>query len=133
MFEIKSIKTLAFYPQTDGLVERFNATMKQMLCKYIGKFNRQWNKVLPYILFSYRSIPQETTGYSPFQLLYGRNPRGPRTFPEKSGNRQTISQKAQCHSSKTLTGDWKMLKSWQRSGKGKLRRGSSKTMIGPLR
>ncbi len=33
--------------------------------------------MLPYLLFAYREVPQESTGFSPFELLYGRNVRGP--------------------------------------------------------
>jgi len=32
---------------------------------------------LPYLLFAYRKVPQETTGFSPFDMLYGHHVRGP--------------------------------------------------------
>ena len=32
---------------------------------------------MPYVLFTYRDVPQSTTGFSPFELLYGREVRGP--------------------------------------------------------
>ena len=36
-----------------------------------------WDKYLPALLFAVREIPQESLGFSPFELLYGRNVRGP--------------------------------------------------------
>ena len=33
--------------------------------------------LLPYLLFAYHQVPQYTTGFSPFELLYGREVRGP--------------------------------------------------------
>ena len=44
---IHAIKTSPYHLQTDGLIERFNATMKSMLRKVIQKFDKQWNKALP--------------------------------------------------------------------------------------
>ena len=38
---------------------------------------RDWVKLLPYLLFAYREVPQASTGFSPFELLYGRTVRGP--------------------------------------------------------
>ena len=38
---------------------------------------KDWEKLLPYVLFAYQEVPQETTGFSPFELLYGREVRGP--------------------------------------------------------
>ncbi|CAM5139039.1 unnamed protein product [Natator depressus] len=35
-----------------------------------------WDKYLPHLLFAYREVPQESTGFSPFELLYGRRVRG---------------------------------------------------------
>ena len=37
----------------------------------------QWDKALTYILFAYREVPTELTGFSPFEMLYGRKVRGP--------------------------------------------------------
>ena len=38
---------------------------------------RDWDTLLPYILFAYREVPQATTGFSPFELVFGREVRGP--------------------------------------------------------
>ena len=68
------IKTSPYHPQTDGLVERYNRTLKEMLRRVIEQDRRE---LLPYVLFSYREVPQESTGFSPFELIYGRDVRGP--------------------------------------------------------
>ena len=36
-----------------------------------------WDKLLSYLLLAHRKVPQESTGFSPFELLYGRAVRGP--------------------------------------------------------
>ena len=77
MIGVKPIKTSPYHPQTDGLVERFNQTLKQMLKKTIEEEGRDWHKLIPYVLFAYREVPQSTTGFSPFELIYGRDIRGP--------------------------------------------------------
>ena len=38
---------------------------------------KDWDKYLPAFLFAVRKVPQESLGYSSFDLLYGRNVRGP--------------------------------------------------------
>ena len=38
---------------------------------------KDWDKMIPYLLFAYREVPQSSTGFSPFELLYGREVRGP--------------------------------------------------------
>lgn len=74
---VKSIKTSAYHPQTDGMVEKFNGTLKAGLKKYISQFDGQWDKALPYVLFAYRETPHTTTGLTPFELTFGRTPKGP--------------------------------------------------------
>ena len=48
-----------------------------MLRKAATNEGKDWDKVLPYLLFAYREVPQASTGFSPFELVYGRPVRGP--------------------------------------------------------
>ena len=74
---VKTIRTTPYHPQTDGLVERFNCTFKEMLQRVLVTDKREWDSLLPHVLFAYREVPQATTGFSPFELVYGRDVRGP--------------------------------------------------------
>ena len=74
---VTKIKTSVYHPEANGLVERFNGTLKGMLKKFVRERVQIWDKYLPYLLFAYREVPCESTGYSPFELLYGRTVRGP--------------------------------------------------------
>ena len=69
------IRTSIFHQQTDGLVKQFNKKLKQMLRKVIEQDGKNWDQILPHLMFSIREVPQSSTGFSPFELLYGRRPR----------------------------------------------------------
>ena len=71
---ISQLPTSGGHPQTDGLVERFNRTLKQMLTKLVAKGGRNWDTLLGPVLFAYRTTPHSSTGVSPFYLTYGRDP-----------------------------------------------------------
>ena len=51
--------------------------LKQVLFTMCAERPNDWVKYLPALLFALREIPQESLGFSPFELLYGRNVRGP--------------------------------------------------------
>ncbi len=74
---IKRVRTTPYHPQTDGLVERFNQTLKNMLSKFVSDTGKDWDKWLPYLLFAYREVPQASTGFAPFELLFAHQVRGP--------------------------------------------------------
>ena len=74
---MKKINTTAYHPQTDGLVENFNKTLRAMLAKHSKWFGMDWDKHLQRLLFAYRTKPHDSTGESPFYLLYGRDARLP--------------------------------------------------------
>ena len=77
LLKIQGVRTSPYHPQSDGLVERFNQTLKMMLRKVITKEGKDWDKLLPYVLFAYREVPQASIGFSPFELIYGWKIRGP--------------------------------------------------------
>uniref|UniRef100_A0A9J7X964 Gypsy retrotransposon integrase-like protein 1 n=1 Tax=Cyprinus carpio carpio TaxID=630221 RepID=A0A9J7X964_CYPCA len=76
LLKVKQLQTTVYHPQTDGLVERFNKTLKQMLRRVAADDRRDWDQMLPYVLFGIREVPQASTGFTPFELLFGRQPRG---------------------------------------------------------
>jgi len=74
---MKKVNTTAYHPKTDGLVERFNRTLTDMLVKTTDKGGQDWDTHLPYVLSAYRCIMQSSTIESPLILLHGRDLRLP--------------------------------------------------------
>ena len=77
LLSLQQLTTTPYHPMCNGLVERFHATMKQMLRRMCAERPKDWDKYLPALLFAIREVPQESLGFSPFELLYGRSVRGP--------------------------------------------------------
>ncbi len=74
---VHKISTSSYHPETNGLVERFNRTLCNMLAMYVAKQQDDWDFWLPYCLFAYNTAKQSSTGESPYFLLYGHDPRMP--------------------------------------------------------
>jgi len=77
---IKHRLTPPYHAQSNGIVERFNGTLKVMLRKLAEEQPRDWDLRIPTLLFAYRDAPQSSTGFSPFELIYGHRVRGPLTI-----------------------------------------------------
>lgn len=82
-----------YHPQTNGLCERFNDMLKQLLHPF-STSHKDWERYLPHLLFAYREVPQESTGYCPFKLLYGRRVRGPLDLLRKHWNEELSTGEA---------------------------------------
>ena len=74
---IKQLTKTPYHPMCNGLTEKFNGTMKSMLKRLCSEQPRLWHRYINPLLFAYCEVPQESTGFSPFELLYGRAVRGP--------------------------------------------------------
>ena len=77
LLSITQLTTTPYHPMCNGLTEKFNGTMKTMLKRLCSEQPKQWHRYINPLLFAYREVPQESTGFSPFELLYGRAVRGP--------------------------------------------------------
>ena len=80
-FKIKHGFSIPYHPKTNGLVERFNKTLKESLAKL--KEDENWDKMIAPTLFAYRSKIQESVKIEPFYLVYGRKPVLPMDREEK--------------------------------------------------
>ena len=74
---IKQIHSTIFHPESNGVVERMNGTIKMMLKKVMAENPKHWPKFIDPILFAYREMSHENLQFSPFELMFGRKPRGP--------------------------------------------------------
>ena len=74
---VKKLNTTSYHPQCNGMVERFNRTLKTMLRKHAGRFGLQWDQYLSGVLWAYRNTPHESTGEKPSFLLFGVDCRTP--------------------------------------------------------
>ena len=64
-------RTSPYHPESDGMVERFNRTLLMMLAMVAGKNRDDWDDLLPAVMMAYRSSVHESTGYSPYRLMFG--------------------------------------------------------------
>ena len=71
-------RSTAFHPETNGKIERFHRTLKGILRKLANARAAEWEDSLGPALWAHRVSISSVTGYSPFFLNYGRQPRLPR-------------------------------------------------------
>lgn len=69
--------TSAYHPRTNSKAERFNGVIKQMLRKYTNGALHRWDDFVHAALWACRVRIHSTTGFSPFYLTYGREPKLP--------------------------------------------------------
>lgn len=92
LMSIKQLLTTPYHPMANGLVERFNGTMKNMIKKMCQERPKDWDRYLPALLFAYREVPQTSLGFSPFEMLYGRTVRGPLAILKELWANATLEQ-----------------------------------------
>ncbi|XP_068243231.1 uncharacterized protein [Palaemon carinicauda] len=69
------VKTCTTCQKTNGALERTHQTIKNLLRKYIHSSGNEWDCDLELIMYVIRGVRNQSTGMSPFELLFGRRPR----------------------------------------------------------
>jgi hypothetical protein len=74
LLDVYKTRTTAYHPEADGNSEVFIRQLKQMISCYIElpDNQRDWDKKLKFLTFAYNSALHSTTGFSPFEALFGR-------------------------------------------------------------
>jgi len=74
---IKRFNSCAYHPESQGALERFHQTLKNMIRTYCFDTDRNWDEGIPLLMFAAREAVQESLGFSPFELVFGHTVRGP--------------------------------------------------------
>ena len=72
---LKKTRTTPYHPMGNGQVERFNQTLLQMLGTLENSKKSDWKSYVQPLVHAYNATRHDTTGFSPFYLMFGRHPR----------------------------------------------------------
>ena len=72
--QIKKMRTTPYRPEGNGSCERFNRTLISMLGTLPEEFKAEWVNHVNTLTYAYNCTRSNATGFSPYYLLYGRNP-----------------------------------------------------------
>ena len=74
---IKQFRSSTYHPESQGALERFHQTLKNMIRSYCFDTEKDWDEGIHLLLFAVRESVQESLGFSPFELVFGHSVRGP--------------------------------------------------------
>ncbi|VDI29924.1 Hypothetical predicted protein [Mytilus galloprovincialis] len=72
LLEIHKTRSTSYRPCSNGIIERFNATLEGMIRSFVNKNANDWDLHIGILMAAYRSTVHPATGYSPNMLMLGR-------------------------------------------------------------
>ena len=77
LLQVRKTRTTPYHPQCNGVVERFNRTLLDMLSTTVGDHPSDWDQSIRKLCMAYNSSVHSATGFTPFFLMFGRQVRLP--------------------------------------------------------
>ena len=77
LLSVKQSTTSPYHTISNGVVENFNKCLKNLLKKIASEKPKDWHRYLGPLMFAVRDTPQDSMGFTPFELIYGRSVRTP--------------------------------------------------------
>ena len=72
-FKIKHWMSTPYHPQANGQVEVTSRVLEAILTKTVQHHHKDWADRLPEALWAYRTTWRNTTGFTPYELVYGKS------------------------------------------------------------
>lgn len=94
MFGIQKSRTTPYHPQGNAQCERFNRSMHNLLRVLSDKQKVAWPKYLSQLVMMYNCTPHASTGFTPYQLMFGRPPKLPIDHMFQSTETDQVEDKA---------------------------------------
>lgn len=77
LYGVTKIRTSPYRPQSDGMVERLNRSLLNMLSAFVSDSAMDWDEHLPFAVQAYNSSVHSSTGITPHAMVYGHEMRLP--------------------------------------------------------
>lgn len=74
---VKHVTSTPYHPMSQGAIEKFHCSLKTMLRTFCQNNEKDWDKILPMLLFAVRDCVNESLGFTPFELVFGHEIRNP--------------------------------------------------------
>ena len=77
MYGVEQSFTSPYNPRGNAFCERFNRTLFGLLKTLKSEEKADWPSHLPALVFTYNATPHASTGYQPYQFIFGRRAPAP--------------------------------------------------------
>lgn len=72
-YKIKNITSTPYHPQANGQVEVANRELEGIFTKVVSSSRKDWEDRLVEAIYAYNTPWKTTTGFTPYELVYGKN------------------------------------------------------------